>query len=78
MVATLTPADRARAECEAQGVPFVVTDPEVYRRLGVILQGVTVPANDILTDNGRHAEKIRRAAEMQLMWSANDAAEVSA
>lgn len=73
-VVQLTPADRARAECEAQGVPFTVTDPDVYRRLGVILRGVKVPANELATDDGRHAEKVRRAAELQAKWDAEEVA----
>ena len=31
-------------------------------------------ANEFLTDDGRYAERIRWAAEMQLMWDAEDAA----
>lgn len=35
-----TPATRARASRLAQGKPPTVTDPEVYKRLAVILRGV--------------------------------------
>lgn len=39
MTAGTTPADRARAEREAQGKTPTVTDPAVYERLAVILRG---------------------------------------
>jgi hypothetical protein len=40
VTAGATPADRARAEREAQGKPPTVTDPAVYERLAVILRNV--------------------------------------
>jgi hypothetical protein len=55
----MTPADRARLECQRQGIPFAITDRATIERIAAVLHQVAAPADGTPPDAGPGHDVLR-------------------